>query len=216
MRDDRAAGVVKLTAPPWLAERLIIPAVPAFRDKYPELELRVHTSHEIVDIAARDADLALRNVRPTRGRLVCKRIGELAGCVYASEMYLERRGVPADRAALRDHDLLVYEGRGGMPGFEWLSEPAWRHRVAFRAGDPVGLMSAAASGMGLAAIPCILGETDPALRRVESLGVGYSPLYLVTHEELHATARLRVVWRLVEHALRANESTLMGRGEQQA
>jgi hypothetical protein len=38
----------------------------------------------------------------------------------------------------------------------------------------------------------------------------------VTHEDLHATARLRVVWRLVEHALRANESILMGRGEQQA
>jgi DNA-binding transcriptional LysR family regulator len=64
---------------------------------------------------------------------------------------------------------------GGMPGFEWLAEPAWESRVVFRAGDPPGLASAAASGLGLAAIPCILGETEPSLRRVETLGVGFRP-----------------------------------------
>src|SRR5262249_44604298 len=137
----------------------------------------------------------------------------LAGCVYASPLYLQQRGVPRERAELRDHDLLIYEGRGGMPGFEWMADPAWAPRVAFRAGDPVGLASAAASGLGLAAIPCILGETDPSLRRVESLGVGFSPLYLVTRDELQHAPRLRAVWQLVTEVLRDNEGVLMGRGD---
>ena len=111
---------------------------------------------------------------------MCGRIGELAGCVYGSTLYLERRGVPRDRDALQAHDLLVDEGRGGMPGFEWLAEPAHASRDVFRAGDPPGLAAAAASGLGLCAIPCIMGKTEPSLRRVETLGVGHSPLCLIS------------------------------------
>jgi len=209
---ERVDGTVKLTLAPWLAERLVIPAVPRLRAAFPHLDLRIMTSHDLVDIAAREADVALRNVRPTSGGLVCQRVGELAGCVYGSAMYLERRGTPSDRAHLHQHDLLVYDGMKGMPGFEWLSEQEWQPRIVFRAGDPPGLASAAASGLGLAALPCILGETDPGLRRVDTLGVGYSPLYLVTREELQHAPRLRAVWQLVIEVLRENESVLMGRG----
>ena len=210
--EERVDGTVKLTLAPWLAERLVIPAVPRLRAAFPHLDLRIITSHDLVDIAARDADVALRNVRPTSGGLVSQRVGELAGCVYGSALYLERRGTPGERAQLHAHDLLVYDGMKGMPGFEWLTEPEWQPRIVFRAGDPPGLASAAASGLGLAALPCILGETDPVLRRVDTLGVGYSPLFLVTREELQHAPRLRAVWQLVIEVLRENESVLMGRG----
>jgi DNA-binding transcriptional LysR family regulator len=207
---------VKLTLAPWLAERLVIPAIRRLRAAYPRLDLRIVTSHELVDISARDADLALRNVRPSAGALVCQRVGELAGCIYGSTLYLERRGTPADRAQLRDHDLLIYEGMKGMPGFEWLADPMWESRVAFRASDPPGLASAAASGLGLAALPSILGETEPALRRVDALGVGYSPLFLVTREEIQHAPRLRAVWQFVTEILRENSPVLMGRGDPDA
>lgn len=211
--DERVDGTVRFTLAPWLAERLVIPAVQRMRIAFPHLDLRIITSHDLLDIAAREADLALRNVRPTSGAFVSRRVGELAGCVYASTLYLERRGMPTDRGQLHHHDLLVYDGMKGMPGFEWLGDSEWERRVVFRAGDPQGLTAAAASGLGLAAIPCILGETEPTLRRVDSLGVGYSPLYLVTREELQHAPRLRAVWQLVTEVLRENESILMGRGE---
>jgi DNA-binding transcriptional LysR family regulator len=99
-----------------------------------------------------------------------------------------------------------------MPGFEWIREPPYVTRVVFRANDPVGLASAAAAGLGLAAVPCIIGETDPQLRRVEALGIGFSPLFLVMHEELRDTARVRVVGQLIEDMVRANHGILMGRG----
>ncbi|HVV86860.1 MAG TPA: LysR family transcriptional regulator [Kofleriaceae bacterium] len=211
--DDAVAGTVRLTVAPWLAELLIIPAVARLRHLHPRLDLRLDGSHALVDVAAREADLALRNVRPTAGALVCARVGELAGCVYGSALYLERRGTPRDRDALAAHDLLVYEGRAGMPGFEWLAGPELAARVVFRAGDPAALTAAAASGLGLAAVPCILGETEPALRRVEALGVGFSPLYLVCREELRDAPRLRAVWQLVTELLRDNAAVLMGRGD---
>lgn len=210
---DPVAGVVRLTAAPWLAERLVIPALPRLRQAHPRLDLRLQTGHELVDIAGRGADLALRNVRPSAGALICQRVGELAGCVYGSALYLERRGTPGARDELHHHDLLGYDGMMGMPGFEWLADPAWASRVVFRAGDPAGLASAAAAGLGLAAIPCLLGETEPGLRRVDLLGVGYSPLYLVTREELQHAPSLRAVWQLVTEVIRENEAILLGRGD---
>ncbi|MBX7083941.1 MAG: LysR family transcriptional regulator [Nannocystaceae bacterium] len=211
--DERVEGVVRLTAPPWIAERLVIPAMPRLLARHRALDLRVLGSHELLDLVGRAADLALRNVIPTHGPLVVRRVGELAGCVYGSPLYLEHRGHPRDRAALSEHDLVGYEGMGGMPGFEWMREPPFAARVVFRASDPVGLASAIAAGLGLGAIPCLLGETMPNLVRVESLGVGFSPLYLVTHEDLVETARARAVARFLVEVLRANEGVLMGHGD---
>lgn len=212
-RTDDVSGVVRFTAPPWLAERLIIPALSALRERHPALEVRLIGTNDVLDLANRAADLALRNVVPAAGPLVCKRTGELAGCMYGSDLYLDRRGTPKTRDELLQHDLVAYEGRGGMPGFEWLADAPYRDHVVFRAGDPVGLSSAIASGLGIGAIPCVVGETQPGLRRLDALGVGFSPLYLVTHEELRDVQRIRVVMQLVADVLRANESVLMGRGE---
>lgn len=213
-RSDAPSGVVRLTAPPWLADRLLIPGLPRFRARYPDIELRLLGSHELLDLTARAADLALRNVIPARGPLVCRRVGELAGCVYASALYAQRRGLPASRDELPGHDLLAYEGMRGMPGFEWLVEERWLPQVVFRAGDPVGLVSAVAAGLGLGAVPCLLGETQPHLRRVEGLGIGFSPLYLIAHEESADAARTRVVMQFVVDALRENEAVLLGRGRE--
>ncbi len=210
-RAEDASGVVRLTTPPWIAERLLIPALPTLRGRHPELELRLLGTHELLDVAKRAADVALRNVLPTEGALLCQRVGELAGCVYGSAPYLQLRGKPISREDLVAHDLLAYEGMGGMPGFEWLRDEPFRDRVVFRAGDPAGLASAIRSGLGLGAIPCLLGEADAALERVEPLGVGFSPLYVVYAEELCDSARIRATVRFLIDVLRANEAMLMGR-----
>lgn len=58
----------------------------------------------------------------------------------------------------------------------------------------------------------IIGETDGRLRRVESLGVGYSPLYLVAHEETRDVARMKAVRQFVAECVRDNVDVLMGMG----
>ncbi|HTM44584.1 MAG TPA: LysR family transcriptional regulator [Polyangiaceae bacterium] len=209
---DPARGVVRLTAPPWLSDRLITPMLPRLRETHPGLEVQILGTSKLVNLEEGDADIGLRNVRPNKGQLVSRRVGELAGCIYGSELYLNRRGMPNQKEDLMTHDLLAYQGLGGMPGFEWISSEPYSTRIVFRADDPTGLTAAAAAGMGLTAIPCILGETDPQLRRVESLGVGFSPLYVVTTEALRNLERIRVVLRLVEDSVRDNQAILLGRG----
>ncbi len=199
----RPSGTVRLTAPQWLAAPLLIPALPDLKALYPELDVQLLGTNQILNLAQHEADLAIRNVRPTHASLAARKIVPLGGRVYASKLYLERRGVPCGPTALSGHDVLVYEGLGGMPGFEWMRQPSHGGNVAFRANDPEALASAAAAGLGLAAVPCIVGDRNPALAAVETLGTGRCDMYLVSHEQARDTPRVRVVASfVVEHLTR--------------
>ena len=208
--DARPRGTVWLTAPQWLAARFLIPALPELKARHPELEVELLGTDQILNLAQREADLALRNVRPTQRSLTARRVAELGGCVYASHLYLERRGIPRGPDAIDGHDVLVYEGLGGMPGFEWLRDPSRGGRIAFRANDPASLVSAATAGLGLTAVPCFLGDAEAALARVETLGYSRTEMFLVTHEQIRRTARVRVTSEFVAELMARHRTALEG------
>jgi len=208
--DAKPRGPVRLTAPQWLAERLLIPALSELRARHEELEVQLIGTNAILNLVQHEADLAIRNVRPTHRSLAVRRIAELGGCVYASETYLDRRGTPPSREAVTGHDVLVYEGLGGIPGFEWMREPEGG-RIAFRANDAVALLSAVQAGLGLAALPCLLADGEPGVRRVESLGISHCDVLLVTPQELRRTARVRAVSDFVVELFKRHRSLIEGR-----
>ena len=209
-RDDRPAGLVRLTAPAWLADRLLLSALPELRTRLPEIEIDLVGSNRILNLVQREADLAIRNVVPDQQSLVSRRIGHLGGCVYASPLYLERRGVPAGPDDVRTHDVVAYESLGGMPGYEWMRDAERGGRIVFRANDPVALASAAAAGLGLAALPCLVGDAERGLVRVPTLGMATTPMYLVVHEQLRAAARIRAVMTFVEELFVRHRAALTG------
>jgi DNA-binding transcriptional LysR family regulator len=206
----KPSGTVRLTAPQWLAARILIPALPELAKEYPSLDVQLVGTNQILNLAQREADVAVRNVRPSHQSLACRKIVELGGSVYASQLYLERRGRPRSPDDLAGHDVLVYEGLGGMPGFEWLRDPARGGRIAFRANDPEALVGAATAGLGLCAVPCLLGDPEAALVRVESLGFSRCDLFLVTHEETRRTPRVKVVADFVTDLFREHRARIEG------
>jgi molybdate transport repressor ModE-like protein len=211
LKDDaRPRGTVRLTAPQWIAARYVIPALPDLAKQYPELDVQLVGTNQILNLAQREADIAIRNVRPKHKLLAARKVIALGGCVYASKLYLERRGVPRAPDALEGHDVLVYETLGGMPGFEWMRAPAHGGRIAFRANDPEALVGAATAGLGLCAVPCLLGDPEKALARVTSLGFSRCDLFLVTHTETSRTPRVRAVTDFVGRLLSENRAAIEG------
>ncbi len=208
--DAHPRGTVRLTAPPWLAARLLIPALAELQAQHAELDVQFVGTNQILNLAQREADVAIRNVKPTHRSLATRKLVELGGCVYGSKLYLERRGRPTSREALKGHDVLVYETLGGMPGFEWLRDPARGGRVAFRANDPEALVGAATAGLGLCAVPCMLGDQEPQLVRVPTLGFARCDLFLVTHEETRKTPRVRAVTEFLARVVQRNRALIEG------
>lgn len=208
--DARPRGTVRLTAPHWIAARFLIPALPDLARKYPDLDVQLVGTNQILNLAQREADVAIRNVRPKHKSLVARKLIALGGCVYASKLYLDRRGIPRSPEALDGYDVLVYETLGGMPGFEWMRDPACGARVAFRANDPEALVGAATAGLGLCAVPCLLGDPEPALARVETLGFSRCDLFLVTHTEIGKTPRVRAVTAFIVDVIAKNRVAIEG------
>jgi DNA-binding transcriptional LysR family regulator len=159
---------------------------------------------------AREADVAIRNVPPAQQSLVSRRVALLGGCVYASPLYLERRGIPTGVEDVPHHDVVAYESLGGMPGFEWLRDPERGGHIVFRADDPAALASAASAGLGLAAIPCLIGDVETGRVPVPALGFSTTPIYVVTHEQIRGTARVRAVLKFVEELMERNRATVEG------
>ena len=109
-RDSLAAGIVRLTTTEALAHRIVAPAIATVRRTHPALQVDLMIGVRTLDIARRDADLAVRFARPTAPELVCRKLGEVGYSLYASRRYLAGCGSPKRGAGLAGYDLITFTG----------------------------------------------------------------------------------------------------------
>jgi DNA-binding transcriptional LysR family regulator len=211
-RDVALAGSIVVTTADDLADRLLPRHLAAFRHAHPAITIDLVTDARVFDLARGEADVAIRPVRPpTSSALVARKICDMGGALYASSEYLARKGRPRRRADLAKHDVVV--GLGGIGRSPWAKvlEAAAPDRVALRASTMLTLCRAAAAGLGVTALPCFLGDSEPSLVRLfppepELAG----SLWLLYHGELRQTARVRAFSEFVVEAIRAERKALEG------
>jgi DNA-binding transcriptional LysR family regulator len=205
-------GTVRLTVPSFFACEVLMPALAQLRDLHPAIDVHVYGTNRLLDVAREEADVAIRNVRPSDGSLSARKLGRLGMAAFASREYLRRRGTPSERV-LDGHELLVYDGGPyAGPGFEWWPEAARRGRVRFSANDSLPLRDAARAGLGIAVIPDFLGDEAPELLRVPAAGSGSVDIWAVTRDELRRVARIRAVMGFLAELVQRNQRRLLPQG----
>lgn len=191
--DKAPTGTVRLATSENLATDLIIPALPAFRERFPEIFLEIVTSTTTADLGRREADIALRVVRPTRGNLKVRRIGHMTYSVYASRAYLdahpERKGEPLGGR----HVIAWDESHAHLPSANWLAQTHPGCRIALTTTSLPSQIAAVRAGLGLAVIPDFLAVDEDLVQVVPSGQLFSNELWLVTHADLVASARVRAV-----------------------
>ena len=160
---------------------------------------------------AREADVAIRLLvigRQPPEHLVGRRLGTIYATAYAAPAYLETVDLEHDPAGAR---WIGWGGDDRYPG--WVrTSPFPEIPARVRIDDGMIQLEAARQGMGLAQLPCFLGDPDPALVRV-----GPGPpqpnfdIWLLSHPDLRDTARLRVFRDRIAEAIRAKSDLLEGR-----
>lgn len=194
--DTRAAGLVRVTANDWLTYSFIVPSIASLRERYPELQIDLLASIRILDIARREADLAVRVMigRPTDPRLVCRRLGDIGYALYVSRQYLARRGTPQRGEGLGGHDLIGYTGAPGWFGPFYMGESVEGARTSMRMDNPFVRLKATANGLGISELACLFGDGHPEVIRVwPNEAPALRPVWLITHEDLRRATRIRVV-----------------------
>lgn len=178
------SGKVRVSAPPILMSDFLVPRLPAFQEKYPDIELEVIGETRGVDLTRGEADIALRMVEPGSPQLVARLLCNVSYGVYATPAWLERPQSERSFIGL-DQDSPCRQKA-------WLENQADRPRYALRTNDIHAMCHAAVSGIGLALLPRFMVAEETRLVAVPMQETPPPcPLYLVMHADVRRAPRIR-------------------------
>lgn len=182
------AGKVTLSAPPVLVTHLLAGRLVDFRAEYPGIQLSVSAQAQQVSLSRREADVALRLVRPKEASSVVRKLGQMPFALYAAPEYVAMR--PPE-----DWTFIAYDAQfADMPQQQWLLGIAGNRTVGCELSDISSHLAAARAGAGVAGLPCFLGDEDRGLIRLEHKGPTFSrDIWLVVHRDLRRSAPVRAV-----------------------
>lgn len=213
-------GQVRIAATEVVAAHVIAPAVPLFKREHPALDLELLTDPTLMGPSQaprimnplKDVDVAIRAARPTQGDMLMRKVGDMAYGLYGSDAYLDGRALPSDMGGLKGHQLIGFPRNESPLGpVWWLSRAEKGIGTSFRSSSAVARAEAAKADLGLAALPCILGDAIPGLSRVigpEQLGS--FELWLLARNDLAQLSHVRAVMDFAVEALRAAKGPLAG------
>lgn len=216
-------GRLRVDVPAPLARLILVPALPAFHARHPEIQLDLGVSDRVVDVIGDNVDCVLRGGELTDSSLVARRVGDLRLGVYAAPGYLARAGTPVHPRELEDsHHRIVgfLRSRSGTLAPIALSRageqfvPQGRHVVALDDGNAYA--AAGVAGMGVLWLPRYMaaphlvgGELVPLF---EDWEVASMPLYLVFPPNRHQSAKLRVFIDWVDELMAKHAPLAMAGG----
>jgi DNA-binding transcriptional LysR family regulator len=196
---EELKGTVRVTCPEALAPRLIgAGVIERFNERYPEVRIEFVMSDRILDLGS-DADIAIRAERPRDDALFGRKIADSPWGLYASRAYIDRCGDVKTPEDLDRHSVVMFTGAlNDHQAVQWLRSVAPRAHVAARSNSLPALLMSVKSGAGLAAMPIIVGENESGLIRVLDLGPKMAtPFYLLMHQDMRGTPRIRAFFDFV-------------------
>ncbi|SEI47219.1 LysR family transcriptional regulator [Pseudomonas sp. NFR16] len=199
--DDRPVGLVRIASTDSLAIEFVIPAVARLHDAYPDVRVEIKAGTEMLNLAKREADIALRTIKPDNPDLLVRRLASWPIGLFASQQYLDRRGTPHIGSGFAGHDIVGFQAHvDAGERYNLAQETVQAARVVASANSSLLVRTALAAGLGLGEIPIPMGERDglvqvwPQRTRAQTYDV-----WLVTHKDLRHTARVsKVIEYLVE------------------
>lgn len=198
-----AHGTVRISASQPVACVLLPPVLLQMRQAFPDIQVDLVSSNAVSNLLQREADIAVRMVRPDQGSLLCKRVGQVALGTYAHRDYLRRRGTPHVPEDLLTHDLVGSDRDTDiLRGFAAMGYPMQRENFAVRTDDLNAYQAAVGAGLGVGFLARYVARQNPDLvPLLPDLRIPPLPMWLVVHREIRSNPRIRQVWNLLVQAL---------------
>ncbi len=211
---ENPEGVLRITTTVafgsvWLTSRL-----KEFVHTYPGIAVSMHLDDRELDLAMREADVAIRFNEPTQADLIQRHIGTLRASLYASPEYLKERGVPQNIQDLQDHDMIRF-GYGTPPyaGINWLGDRLEKAHVSPRTALTVnniyGIYRATKAGIGIGSLPeYFIREGSGIVQVLPEVEGPEITAYFVYASELRNSARVSVFRDYLVREMNKNRAQL--------
>ncbi|HEU5019944.1 MAG TPA: LysR family transcriptional regulator [Pseudolabrys sp.] len=197
---ERPHGELKVSTTPGIGMHWLTPRLGEFLDLYPEIQITLITTDEELDLAMREADVAIRLRQPTQPELIQRKLFSVHFHAYASPDYLKRFGTPRSHEDLDNHRIVLLVGAvpAHLSNRRWLLEIGREGKEAraptLSVNNVLGALRACQRGLGIAVLPDYLVEENGGL--VQLFGSEADRLaldaYFVYPEELKTVARIQV------------------------
>ncbi len=208
-RDTRLQGSIRITAPEGVSLRLLSPHLVAFGQLHPDISINLVVTSSALRLSHREADIAVRATRKPPDNYIGREVGKFRFCMYAAPGYRENH----QQKPLEEYDWLMPDD-----GVDFFPTPMWRRknypkaRVVFSSNNTMTIIEAAKRGLGVAPLPCFLGDGEPGLvRMIEPPEALTLSLWILIHPDLRQTARVKALMAFLLERLEHEKPAMEGR-----
>jgi DNA-binding transcriptional LysR family regulator len=208
-QDVQPSGVVRITAPDSLAYNFINRYLVSFLASYPLIDIELNVSNRGLDLSRRETDIAVRATPKPPPHLVGRKIFSIGWAFYATPAYLESRGVPESIDDLKDHEIVGPDGPvGRLEAYRWMAKIiSSAYRVT--GNDLSAIAALGSAGNGIVLLPD--DQINTGMQRLfPPTPAITSDIWILTHPELRATERIRLLTGYLVDSFR-NDPHLSGR-----
>lgn len=211
-RDARLVGRLRVTSSETIAYRLLTRHIATFRAQHPGVLVELAIDNRVLSLSRREADVALRPMRPRESDLWGRKLADVAWAVYGARGLLATQP-PTDAAGLAGQAMIGWEEAAqGIAAADWLNGAIPAAAFVFRTSSLVNQLVAARAGIGLAVLPCYLGDPEPDLARAIATPIAAlrTEMWIVTHADLRRTARVRAFFDVIAAGITADRGLIEG------
>lgn len=207
-KDLRLEGDICLTLPNGLATHLLMPDIHEFMTLYPNVNVEINMTYSMRDLAAREADVAIRHVDNPPESLAGRRVARSYRSAYASTDYL------ASHDPVNDPESCHWLGWGDAGNHLKWAEKSKYPRIPVR-GDlysDVLQLAAIKTNMGIATLPCFIGDKEPGIQRIPMAeAVPHDWIWVLAHKDMMTNAKVRALINFLAQCFKKHQNTLEGR-----
>ena len=184
---------VRVSATEFVISDVLAPALAGLWQANPGIVIHLQSQADVVSLAARDADIAVRMLRPEGASLVARRLPELRIGLFATRRYL--KGRDPSTIDLRGERLMVYDDSyGRLPELDWLAKQGLFDAVTMRTASTRALLTAARAGAGVALLPAVFANREADMIELPlARAIPARQPWLIVHRDLRHQREIRKV-----------------------
>ena len=211
-RDQQLSGTLRITASETLSNAVLPKVFAAFHAEHPRIQLVLTIDNRVLDLSRREADVALRTRRPMDPALFGRKLAGIAWAVYGQV----GGGKPVRREGgtfnFARHAVIGWdEPDARIVASDWVSKHVPPERIVYRSNSLINQLMAVRAGLGIALLPCYLGDPETTVRRLSATIPDIAgELWIVTHTDLKDTARVRAFLSIVGDGIAAHRRLFEG------
>ncbi|WP_104019413.1 LysR family transcriptional regulator [Roseovarius nitratireducens] len=210
--EEEVFGELRVTTTTGFGTLWLAPRLPKLYEKYPDLKIDLMLEERVLDLPMREADIAIRMKEPSQADLIRKRLMTVHMCLFATESYVEKRGMPENQEALTGHRLICQNPRSAQVGAAaTLVSELMTNDISslLTVNNYFGVLQGVLHDLGIGVLPDYLSHDFPQLVRVlpefTSTAV---PVFLAYPEELRQSKRVSAFRDFVQQEIVAYRRSL--------